>query len=107
MVRAFREFEAPGRLVAELDYSPETDGWLAARAFEPPGRTVRFGHTSPVYVDRGTPASAAVDARFFLDWIDREVRSYSASTAFRSERDRAAMLEVFAKARAVYEGLAQ
>jgi hypothetical protein len=107
VVRAFREFEAPGRLTAELDYGPHTDGWLAARAFEPPGRTIRFGHTSPVYVDRGTPASAAADARFFLDWIDREARFYGASTAFRSERDRAAMLDLFAKARAVYERLAQ
>jgi len=107
VVRAFREFDAPGRLAAELDVTPETDGWLAARAFEPPGRTIRFGHTSPVYVDRGTPASAAEDARFFLDWIDREARLYGASTSFRRERDRAAMLDLFARGRTVYERRAQ
>jgi hypothetical protein len=53
------------------------------------------------------PASAADDARFFLDWIDREVRLYQASTGFRSEADRAAMLDFFAKGRAVYERLAR
>lgn len=107
VVRAFREFDAQGRLAADFDFAPETDGWLAARAFEKPGRTIRFSHTSPVYLDRGTSASTATDARFFLDWIDREVRLYQASTSFRSEADRAAMLAFFAKGRAVYERLAQ
>jgi hypothetical protein len=107
VVASFREFDAEGRLAAEVDFAPETDGWLAARAFEKPGRTIRFGHTSPVYLDLGTPASAAEDARFFLDWIDREMRLYRSSTAFRSEADRAAMLAFFAKGRAVYERLAR
>ena len=76
-------------------------------AFERPGRTIRFSHTSPVYLERGVPGSAADDARFFVDWIDREVRLYQASTGFRSEADRAAMLDFFAKGRAVYERLAR
>lgn len=58
-------------------------------------------------MDRGTPASAAEDARFFLDWIDREARLYGASTSFRRERDRAAMLDLFARGRTVYERRAQ
>jgi hypothetical protein len=107
VLRVFREFDAQGRLAAEFDVTPETDGWLAARAFEPPGRTIRFGHTSPVYVDLGKSASAAADARFFLDWIDREARLYRTSTGFRRERDRAAMLDLFAQGRAVYERLAR
>jgi hypothetical protein len=97
--------DAPGRLAAEFDFTPDRDGWIAARAFERPGRTIRFSHTSPVYLERGVPASAADDARFFLDWIDREIRLYQASTGFRSEADRAAMLDFFAKGRAVYERL--
>jgi hypothetical protein len=98
---------APGRLAAEFDFTPDGDGWIAARAFERPGRTIRFSHTSPVYLERGVPASAADDARFFLDWIDREIGLYQASTGFRSEADRAAMLDFFAKGRAVYERLAR
>lgn len=105
VVQTVRDFDASGTS-PEFAFMPDTDGWLAARAFEPPGRTARFAHTSPVYVDRGSPASAAEDARFFLDWIDREVRLYRTSTAFRSEADRAAMLDMFARARAVYERLA-
>jgi hypothetical protein len=107
VVRAFREFDGEGRLTSEFDFAPDTDGWLAARAFEKPGRTIRFGHTSPIYLDLGAPASAAEDAHFFLDWIDREVRLYQASTSFRSEADRTAMLAFFAKGRAVYEQLAR
>jgi hypothetical protein len=98
---------APSRLAAEFDLTPDRDGWIAARAFERPGRTIRFSHTSPVYLERGVPASAADDARFFLDWIDREVRLYQASAGFRREADRAAMLDFFAKGRAVYERLAR
>jgi hypothetical protein len=99
--------DAPGRLAAEFDFTPDSDGWIAARAFERPGRTIRFSHTGPVYLERGVPASAADDARFFLDWIDREIGLYQASTGFRSEADRAAMLDFFAKGRAVYERLAR
>jgi hypothetical protein len=107
VVRSFREFDAQGHVAAEFAFAPEADGWLVARAFEKPDRTIRFSHTSPVYIERGTPTSAAEDARFFLDWIDREVRLYQASTSFRSEADRAAMLAFFAKGRAVYERLAR
>jgi hypothetical protein len=52
---------APTRLTAEFDFTPDRDGWIAARAFERPGRTIRFSHTSPVYLERGVPASAADD----------------------------------------------
>jgi hypothetical protein len=105
VVHAIRDVE-PSGAGPEFEFTPETDGWLAARAFERPGRTIRFAHTSPLYIDRGIPASAAADARFFLDWIDREVGLYRTSKAFRSEADRAAMLDMFAGARAVYERLA-
>ena len=96
-----------GHLVGAFDFAPPTDGWLAARAFEKPDRTIRFGHTSPVYLDLATPTTATEDARFFVDWIDREMRFYQASAAFRREAERAAMLDFFASARAIYERLAR
>jgi hypothetical protein len=96
-----------GRWSGEVEHSFSSNGWIAARCFEPPGRTIRFAHTSPVYVDVGRPAPAADDARFFLEWIDREVGFYSAQTGFREPRHRDEMLEFFRAARAVYARLAR
>lgn len=99
--------DVSGRWIAQVDHSFGHDGWVAARCFEPPGRTIRFAHTSPVYIDVGRPAPAADDARFFLDWIDREIGFYRAETGFRDPRHREEMLEFFRAARRVYARLAQ
>src|SRR5262249_60379719 len=86
-------------------FAPPADGWTAAPHFQKPDRTIRFGHSSPVYVDLAAPTMAAEDAKFFLEWMDREMRFYQESTAFRREADRAAMLDFFARGRAVYESM--
>ena len=99
--------DGKGRWLAQIDHSFDHDGWVAARGFEPAGRTIRFAHTSPVYIDLGRPAPAADDARFFLDWIDREIGFYRAETGFRDARHREEMLEFFRAARRVYARLAQ
>jgi hypothetical protein len=99
--------DGEGRWIVEVDHSFSHDGWMAARCFEPPGRTIRFAHTSPVYIDIGRPAPAADAARFFLEWIDREMGFYTAETAFRDPRHREEMLEFFRTARGVYARLAQ
>ncbi|MGH8247262.1 MAG: CehA/McbA family metallohydrolase, partial [Gammaproteobacteria bacterium] len=39
-----------GRLLADFELSASEGGWLAARCFEQPGTTVKFAHTSPVYL---------------------------------------------------------
>jgi hypothetical protein len=92
-----------GRWIAELDHpSGEYDGWVAARAFEVAGQTIRFAHTSPVYVDLGRPSPAAADARFFLEWIDREMTLVSAQTGYRQPRDREDMLAFYREAREIY-----
>jgi hypothetical protein len=96
-----------GQWIVEVDHSFSHNGWVAARAFEPPGGTIRFAHTSPIYIDLGRPAPAAAAARFFLEWIDREIGFYAAETAFRDPRHREEMLEFFRAARAVYARLAQ
>ena len=69
--------DTDGRWIAEFDHVFSHDGWVAARAFEPAGRTIRFAHTSPVYIDVGMPQSAAEDAGFFLAWIAREMAFFS------------------------------
>jgi hypothetical protein len=105
VVRRFQNFNPRGDFVGTFEFTPPTDGWIAARVFEKAGRTIRFAHTSPVYLDLATPSTAAEDAKFFLDWIDREMLFYRHSTAFRREVDRAAMLDLFVRARNVYEAM--
>jgi TolB protein len=85
VIRSFRHTSRRGNLVGEFAFAPATDGWLAARVFEKPGRTIRFSHTSPVYLALATPTTAAEDAEFFLEWIDREMRFYKAWLGFRRE----------------------
>src|SRR5262249_34524857 len=105
VIRSFQNADHRSGLAGTFDFAPAADGWLAARVFEKPDRTIRFGHTSPVYVDLAAPTMAAEDAKFFLEWMDREMRFYQESTAFRREADRAAMLDFFARGRAVYESM--
>ncbi len=94
-------------LTAELDFDPGETGWIAARAFEKPREAAHFAHTSPVYVqvgqDRGLVAN---DAKFFVGWMDREIKFYENLAGFSSDSDRQATLALFKKARAVYVRLA-
>jgi len=81
---------------------------LAYRCKPIPTTVIRFAHTSPVYVQVGNwRGTVPEDAKFFVDWIDREVKFYQGYSGFRSEQDREAMLEMYRKARAVYERLAK
>ena len=98
--------DAAGQWILEMDHSFAHDGWVVARAFEPAGKTVRFAHTSPVYVDVGKPAPAADDAKFFLEWIDREIAFYTASREFRTRGHQDDMLALFRQAREVYARIA-
>jgi hypothetical protein len=94
--------------VAECEVDLNETGWVAARAFEKPAASIGFAHTSPVYVQVGSGRGIVPeDAKFFLDWIDREMKFYEGYSGFRSEQDRQAMLEMYRKARAVYEPLAK
>lgn len=97
----------PTRAVADCELAVNETGWVAGRAFETPAASIRFAHTSPVYVQVGNGRGIVPeDAKFFIDWIDREMKFYQGYSGFRSEQDRRAMLEMYRKARAVYEGLA-
>jgi len=94
--------------VLEYDLDIKETGWVAARAFEKPAASIRFAHTSPVYVQVGRDRGIVPeDAKFFLDWIDREMKFYGGYSGFHSEQDRQAMLEMYRQARAVYERLAK
>jgi hypothetical protein len=101
---AARVFEkaTPG---IELD--AQKTGWLAHSVSEKPAQVFQFAHTSPIYVQVGNDHGLVPeDAKFFLNWIDREIEFYKSLKIFRSEEDRTAMLSLFRLARPVYERVA-
>jgi len=94
---------------SEFGFEPDVTGWLAARAFEKSASSasVHFAATSPIYVQVGTTGGVVSDdARYFVGVMDEEIKFYQGYQGFRSEADRQAMLELFRRARAVYERLA-
>jgi hypothetical protein len=98
--------DSQGKLKADFEYSAAESAWFAARCFEKAGGTIRFAHTSPVFVEvAGSNPSAAEDARFFIEWIDREIQFYQKESGFRDPQHREAMLAFFRKARDVYAKL--
>jgi hypothetical protein len=77
-VIARREFPAEGKQAVAWQEEVLVDrtGWLALRASGPsdpgnPGGSA-YGHTSPIYIEiANSHPEAAVDAQYFLKWIDR------------------------------------
>jgi hypothetical protein len=102
-----RTVRGSGKLALDFDLEVADTGWIAARAFEKSDHTVRFAHTSPVYVEvDGLPGNAREDAQFFIDWMDREISFYRDLAGFRESRHRDEMLAMFQSARAVYASIA-
>lgn len=105
--RLIKTVRGAGKLAADFTVDVDDTGWFVARAFEKPDHTVRFAHTSPVYVEvPGRSGVLQADAQFFIDWIDREVAFYRSLSGFREPAHREAMLSLFASARQVYSTLA-
>ena len=83
-------------------------GWFVLRAYAeratmPVLDLYPFGSTSPIYVQIGDkPVRSAVDAAFFLRWIDRIESTTRASTAWNSPGEQAGALRALAEARAVF-----
>jgi hypothetical protein len=106
--RVIRTAQGPGRLNLNFSFDLHESGWFAARAFERPDHTVRFAHTSPVYIEAGDDRGIVPeDAQFFLDWIDREIAFYRSLPGFREPAHRQAMLDLFERARGIYTSLAR
>ena len=105
--KVIRTASGSGKLRLDFEVEAGETGWIAARAFEKPDRTVRFAHTSPVYIEvAGDRGIVVEDASFFLEWIDREAAFYRDLPGFRDPAHRAAMLAFFDSARKVYAKLA-
>ncbi len=105
--RTIRTVRGAGKLAADFTVDAGETGWFAARAFEKPDHTIRFAHTSPVYVEVGGQTGAVrEDAQFFIDWIDREIAFYRELPGFREPAHRKNLLALFTAARQVYASLA-
>jgi hypothetical protein len=79
-------------------------GWFVARCFDRAGSTIRFAHTSPIYLKfDGDTGVVTQDAQFLLNWIEREFAFYQAEPGFKEPSHRAEMIALFQKARAVYQ----
>jgi hypothetical protein len=87
----------------------DKSGWLLLRArgdkaAYPTLDVFPYATTSPVYLTvGGRPARSAVDARYFLAWIDRMRGSVEAHREWNSEAERRETLEMLAMARAEYQ----
>jgi hypothetical protein len=108
--KVIRTINAPPgshRIAADFEADANQTGWFAARAFEKPAVTVRFAHTSPVYVrvgdDRGIVSQ---DADYFVASMDQAIAFFKSAAGFRSPTERDAMLSMFKQAREVYRRLA-
>ncbi len=90
-----------------FEFAADTPGWIAARAFEKNTPSPRYAQSSPIYLTK--PGQSAVnpeDARYFIQWLEREAAMYRAETRFRSATHRKAMVDLFEDALAVYRKIA-
>jgi len=107
-VHTSRAPDASGKWRARFSSKVRESGWFVARCFERAGSTIRFAHTSPIYLKfDGDTGVVAQDAQFLLNWIEREIAFYRAEPGFKEASHRQEMIALFQKARAVYERLAK
>ena len=89
-------------LGADFPVDAARHSWVAARCFLKTPRTVRFGHTSPIYLDGRWDAAA--DARYFAEWTSELIKQAETDPKrFANERERDEVLALYREALAVYE----
>jgi len=104
---------ASGRRVTEAKLSLKVpyDGWIAARVTGPDNQhiamdTSTFAHTSPIYVIVGKQdPERTADAKYFLKWCNRCIELVKTQALFHSDDQRREVLEVWERARKVFERL--
>jgi hypothetical protein len=86
--------------------NPGNHSWIAARCFLKTSDTVRFAHTSPIYLPGKWDASA--DAQYFVDWIDQLItRTSSDSSHFRNDTEKQEIMTLYRQARNFYAARAR
>jgi hypothetical protein len=87
---------------AEITIDPQKYSWIAARCFLRGGDTLRFAHTSPIYL-RGR-ADCRPDAEFYVDWINSLIRQAKENPQrFPSAGEQGQELDTYGKALAFYQ----
>lgn len=103
VIKAVTAAESTSSMTVEAVVDANETGWIVSRAFEKSSPSIRFAHTSPVYVHvEGSSGIVSEDVGFFLRWLDREIEFYKNLPGFKSESDRQQMLDLFTRARRLY-----
>lgn len=100
-VKEFLPQQDRSRIAASMRVAVRRGGWLAARCFEKNRATVRFAHTSPIYIGRN-PARSADALQYMRDWIDAEmgrIRELKSVT----DAQREELLQLCKRAQTAYE----
>ncbi len=83
-------------------------GWCVLRAFSDKAEypildLYPYATTSPVYVSvAGAPAHSAVDAAYFVAWIDRLISAARSNTSWNTEAEKQSVLSMLQEAREKY-----
>jgi hypothetical protein len=101
VLRKLTPFGSAKDLKSEVTIDPGNHSWIAARCFLKTADTVRFAHTSPIYLPGKWDASA--DAQYFVDWMDALIaQTISDPKRFRDDSEKQEILALYFKARGFY-----
>jgi TolB protein len=87
----------------------DASGWCVLRAFSDKAEypildLYPYATTSPVYVSiAGAPVHNAVDAAYFVAWIDRLISAARSNTSWNTEAEKQSVLSMLQEAREKYE----
>lgn len=80
--------------------------WIAARCFLRNEGSIRFGHTSPIYLSGEWDSSS--DALYFVNWMDQLIAQTEADlNRFNSDSEKTEVLSLYRQARDFYAGKAR
>jgi len=87
---------------AELSFDPQNYAWIAARCFLRGGDTLRFAHTSPIYLPGHYDCRP--DAQYYVDWMhDLIAQAVENPKRFPSAAEQAQELDTYKQALAFYQ----
>ncbi len=109
VIRTIPLTEGGKRAVFALDIEARQSGWYTLRAYSahpvhPIDDRYPFAETSPIYLDCGNrPIRSAEDARYFITWIDAITKMAAEHPGWRSEEEKAHVLNQFQEARRIFQ----
>lgn len=99
-------------LRAELTLSVESSGWIAARVLGPAQHgamdSYLFAHTNPVFlIVDGQPVRSQKDARYFVQWIKRNLELLEGMDAWSSPQRKSEVMATFREGYDFYQRQAE